>query len=85
MSKKKRLPIGLYVLLALFTVGLYIFEVVVQKKPPTENLARFLLLLAASVLGIVRTVEGRRSPAAGHEPAEGRLGTDDGRIKETFR
>lgn len=50
----------LYILIIIGCVGLYIYQVVVLKVPPTQNLVRFLLILGAAVIGLIRSNYPRR-------------------------
>lgn len=44
----------LYILLMLFCVGFYIYDVAVNHADPTKNLSKFVLVVACCIIGIMR-------------------------------
>lgn len=56
--KSQKIQRILYILLILFCVGFYIFDIVVNHVDPMENLTKFVLIIACCVIGILR---GNRS------------------------
>jgi len=45
----------LYIILIIACIGLYIFEVVVNKAEPTANLSRFVIIVICCIIGLLRS------------------------------
>ncbi len=58
MSKNKKdlspILLAVLILLGVGIIGLYLYEVLVAKKPPTENLLKFILTLGTLIISAIR-------------------------------
>lgn len=58
--KARKIQIVLYVLLILFCVGFYIFDIMVNHTDPSDHLMKFILVIAACIIGILRSGRSQR-------------------------
>lgn len=65
--KGRKIQIILYVLIILFGVGIYVYDIIVNHTNPSDNLVKFLLVIIACVIGILRGSRTARTSLSVYE------------------